>query len=61
MLAQRRGSWLAPLPGAVLHNEPRSLLTVFLLYILPLSVIAFLVFMSWGTIYESVRERFGWD
>jgi len=61
MLAQRRGSWFAPPPGTVVHDEPRSLLMVFLLYILPLSIIAFLAFMSWGTICETVREWLGWD
>lgn len=58
MLAQKRGSWFAPPPGVVVHKA-HSLLMVFVLYILPLSIIASLVFISWGSICESVQERFG--
>ena len=61
-LAQKRGNWFSPPPGAIIH-KPNSLPLVFILFILPLSIIAFLL---WGTIcewvetvWQSIMERIG--
>jgi predicted esterase len=64
MLAQKRGSWFSPPPGVIVH-QPKSLLFIFVLFVLPIATI---VFLSWEricelatTVWQSVRERMGWD
>jgi len=63
MLAQKRGSWFAPPPGTVVHNTPRSSLLVFVMYILPLTIIIFLlrgtICEQTSVIVQSMRERLG--
>jgi len=66
MLAQRRGSWFSPPPGVVVIHKPHSLLLVFVLYILPVTIIVFLLLLlrdtisEWlDTVWQSVRERTG--
>jgi len=48
LLAQKRGSWFAPPPGVFVYNDSSPVLLVLLMYVLPVSVI---VFLLRGTIY----------
>ena len=43
MLAQKKGSWFSPPPGTIIHNRPYLPLFVFFMYILPISIIVFLL------------------
>lgn len=61
MVAQKRGSWLSPPPGTVVHNKSKSFLPVLIMFVLPLTII---VFLSWSTIrkqvsnvWQAARER----
>jgi len=54
MLAQKRGSWFAPAPGTIVNN-PSSSMLVFVMYILPLAILVFLVFLLRETIGEQVE------
>ncbi|MCL2709274.1 MAG: hypothetical protein FWE95_00200 [Planctomycetaceae bacterium] len=56
MLAQKRGSWFAPPPGVVVHHQSRSLGLVFVMFILPVAIIACVIFLSWETVCEQVSE-----
>ena len=56
MLAQRKGSWLAPPPGVIVRSTPRSPLLAFAMYIVPLGIIVCIIFLSWETVCEQVSE-----
>lgn len=62
MLAQKRGNWFSPPPGAIVH-QPNSLLLVLVMFVLPLSIIAFLLWETiceWvPTVRQSITERIG--
>jgi len=62
MLAQKRGSWLSPLPGVIVQ-KPNSLLLAFLMYFLPFAIIVFLLWENIcelvSTLYQSVRKQIG--
>jgi len=54
MLAQRKGSWIAPPPGNVIH-QPYPPLITFVLHVLPLALITFLI---GGTIWKRISSAF---